>query len=324
MKSIREKDMKVGIPRGLLYDQYHPFFTRFFTELGAELAVSPPTNRAILDAGIQCCVDEACLPVKVFHGHVSCLKAQCDLLFIPRIMRLYRGEYICPKFCGLPEMVLNSIYGLPETITEPFYADSMAGLRKWALRAGARITRDRRRIKAALEAAIAEQLRFKTGYDDQGYPIRVALAGHPYNLYDTFINMNVRKKLNQLGIGVVTEESADEEEMAPEVAALFKKPFWTFARKTYGFIAASVARGRVQGVVYISSFACGIDSVILELVRDRIGDFPMLVLKIDEHTGEAGVDTRIEAFADMLERSGRVEDHHSPHGQRLSCCESPV
>jgi len=316
--------MRIGIPRGLLYDQYHPFFTRFFTELGAELAVSPPTNKAILDAGVQCCVDEACLPVKVFHGHVCYLKDKCDLLFIPRIMRLFRGEYICPKFCGLPEMVINSIPGLPETITEPFYADSMKKLRRWALRTGFRITRDRRRIMVALEAAMNEQSGHKTGYDEQGYPIRVALAGHPYNLYDAFINMDVKIKLNRLGIGVITEESMDEEEMAPEVESLFKKPFWTFARKTYGFIAASVAQRRVQGVVYISSFACGIDSVILELVRDRIGDFPMLVLKIDEHTGEAGVDTRIEAFADMLERSGKVEDHLSPHGQRLSCCESPV
>ena len=27
-----------------------------------------------------------------------------------------------------------------------------------------------------------------------------------------------------------------------------------------------------------------------------------MVLKIDEHTGEAGLETRIEAFVDMLER----------------------
>ena len=63
--------------------------------------------------GAQYCVDEACLPVKVFHGHVCYLKDKCDLLFIPRIMQLYKDEYICPKFCGLPEMVINSIPGLP-------------------------------------------------------------------------------------------------------------------------------------------------------------------------------------------------------------------
>lgn len=316
--------MRIGIPRGLLYDQLYPFFTRFFSELGAEPVISPQTSKAILDAGVQCCVDEACLPVKVFHGHVYFLKDQCDLLFIPRIMRLYEDEYICPKFCGLPEMVMNSIPGLPEIISYPIYADSMAKLCRWALQAGSRIIRDRQRIKTALEAAVKEQSRFRTGYDDQEYPIKVALAGHPYNLYDTFINMDVRKKLNRLGVGVITEECLDEEETAPEVKSLYKKPFWTFARKTYGFAATVAAKRQVQGIVYVSSFACGIDSVTIELIRDRIGDFPMLVLKIDEHTGEAGLDTRIEAFADMLERSVRLESNHTPHGQCVYRCESPV
>ena len=316
--------MKVGIPRGLLYDQFHPFFTRFFTELGAELVISPQTNKSILDAGVQYCVDEACLPGKGFHGHVCHLRDRCDLVFIPRIMQLYKGEYICPKFCGLPEMVTNSIPGLPEVISHPVYATTMARLRQWAMASACPITRDRRRVKSALEAAVDEQSRFRTGYHDQGYPIKVALAGHPYTLYDTFINMNIKKKLNNLGVGVITEEFAGGEDTAQEVRALFKKPFWTFARKTYGFIAAHASKKHVQGVVYISSFACGIDSVIIELVRDRIKDFPMLVLKIDEHTGEAGVDTRVEAFADMLERSCKHESDHSPYGQCLYSCKSPV
>lgn len=166
--------------------------------------------------------------------------------------------------------------------------------------------------------------RFRTGFHDQGYPIKVALAGHPYNLYDTFINMNIKKKLNNLGVGVITEECLNEEDTAQEVRSLYKKPFWTFARKTYGFAAALAATRQVQGVVYISSFACGIDSVIIELLKDRIGDFPMLVLKIDEHTGEAGVDTRVEAFADMLERSCNIESDHSPYGKCVFSCQGPV
>jgi len=316
--------MKVGIPRGLLYDQFHPFFTRFFSETGAEPVISPRTNKSILDAGVMCCVDEACLPVKVFHGHVCQIKEKCDLMFIPRIMQLYSGEYICPKFCGLPEMVTNSIPGLPEVISHPIYATSRARLRQWAFASASRITRDRRKVELALEAAIKEQSRHRTGYNDQGYPVKIALAGHPYNLSDTFINMNIKKKLNSLGVGVITEEFACAEDAAREVRSLYKKPFWTFARKTYGFVTALAVKRQVQGIVYISSFACGIDSVIIELVRDRIGDFPMLVLKIDEHTGEAGVDTRLEAFADMLERSIRLGSDHSPHGQRVYSCQSLV
>lgn len=298
--------MKVGIPRGLLFDQVHPFLTRFFTELGAELVISPPTQKTILDEGVQCCVDEACLPIKVFHGHVSYLKRRCDAILIPRIMQLYEGEFICPKFCGLTEMVTNCIDQLPIVIGHPFYATSRHKLMKWAHGAGCALTRDGARIRKALEAALDDQSRLATGFDDREYPLRVALAGHPYNLYDTYLNMNLKHKLNRMKVGVVTEEKVKDSRVDREVETLYKKPFWTFARKTYGF-AAYCARNRlVDGILYVSSFACGIDSVILELIRDAVGDFPLLVLKIDEHTGEAGVDTRLEAFVDMLERSIRA------------------
>ncbi len=116
--------MRVGIPKGLLYYDYHPFFNTFFEELGAELITSEDTNKAILDMGVKHCVDEACLPVKVFHGHVAAIKDNCDMLVIPRIMQLRKREYVCPKFCGLPEMLICSIADMPKVTMTPFYATS--------------------------------------------------------------------------------------------------------------------------------------------------------------------------------------------------------
>ena len=100
-----EADVKIGIPKGLLYNKYHPFLVTLFSELGAEIITSGDTNKEILDEGVKHCVDEACLPIKIFHGHVSAIKDKCDVIIIPRIMQLKKREYICPKFCGLPEMV---------------------------------------------------------------------------------------------------------------------------------------------------------------------------------------------------------------------------
>lgn len=108
--------MKIGIPKGLLYYKYHPFFMTFFTELGAETIVSEDTNKSILDQGVRYCVDEACMPVKVFHGHVASLRDKCDAILIPRIMQVRKREYICPKFCGLPEMVVYNIPDLPTRV----------------------------------------------------------------------------------------------------------------------------------------------------------------------------------------------------------------
>jgi predicted nucleotide-binding protein (sugar kinase/HSP70/actin superfamily) len=316
--------MEVGIPKGLLYWKYHVFIETFLSELGAELVISPDTNKEILDSGIKHCVDEACLPIKVFHGHVDWLKNRCDLLIIPRIMQLRKREYICPKFCGLPEMIKNSIPGLPEIIGEPIYAHTGEALFKWCKMLGNRITRNNRKINLAFDRALAAQKEHRTGTNDTSCNIKVALLGHPYSVYDTYCNMNVRRKLNNLGIGVITEEYTEESSRDKYIEGLYKKPFWTFARNSYGSSLALHDAGEIRGIVYVSSFACGIDSVVIELIKDKIGDFPMLILKIDEHTGEAGIDTRIEAFTDMLERRVRNENKLSQSGELISCSQSLV
>jgi predicted nucleotide-binding protein (sugar kinase/HSP70/actin superfamily) len=306
--------MKIGIPKGLLYYKYHPFLETFFSELGAEIITSDDTNKDILDQGVKYCVDEACLPVKIFHGHIFSIRDKCDIMVIPRIMQLRKREYICPKFCGIPEMILNSIPDMPKVIIDPIYATSKPELYKWAEKAGKIITKDKVKIHRAFNTALNEQNKYKTGIKNEDYKLNVALAGHPYNIYDDFINMSIVKKLNKLGVGVITEEYTDDELIEGEVKELYKKPFWTFARNSYGFVTYVANKKIVHGIVYISSFACGIDSVIVELIKDKIENFPFIILKVDEHTGEAGLDTRIEAFVDMLERSYGFENNISTHG----------
>jgi predicted nucleotide-binding protein (sugar kinase/HSP70/actin superfamily) len=294
--------MKVGIPKGLLYYNYKPFIHTFFEELGAELIVSSDTNKDTLNNGVKYCVDEACLPVKIFHGHVAEIKDQCDLILIPRIMQLREREFICPKFCGLPEMVMNSIPNMPKVTTEPIYAMSKERLFKWAKVVGKQVNHNNSRLNKAFEAAVECQLKDKRGINDESSPMKVALTGHPYNIYDNYINMNIVKKLKKLGVGVVTEEIIDEAAKEREMGKLFKRPFWSFARDNYSFTSIAAEKKLVNGIIYISSFACGIDSVVIELIKHNVEDFPLLILKVDEHTGEAGLDTRIEAFVDMLER----------------------
>lgn len=294
--------MKIGIPQGLLYCKYHPFLETFFSELGAQIIISENTNKDILNSGVKYCVDEACLPVKIFHGHVASIKDKCDVLVIPRIMQLKKDEYICPKFCGLPEMVINSFDKLPLTITEPIYATSKKNLYSWAKVTGKFLRKSNYEIKRAFINALNAQNDYKIGIEDSGYEINVALTGHPYNIYDNFSNMNLIEKLNKLGIGITTMEFIKEDTIYKEAKDLYKKPFWTFLRENYGFAVNSAKGKTIDGIIYISSFNCGIDSVVTELIKEKVPDFPFLILKIDEHTGEAGIDTRIEAFKDMLER----------------------
>lgn len=106
----------VGIPRGLLFYEYYPWYRTLLEGLGAEVVVSPDTSKYILDQGVEAAVDEACLPVKIFFGHVSHLKDKVDHLFIPRMVSVCPYEYTCPKLLGLPDMVKAGFAELPSVI----------------------------------------------------------------------------------------------------------------------------------------------------------------------------------------------------------------
>ncbi|MDD4716237.1 MAG: acyl-CoA dehydratase activase-related protein [Oscillospiraceae bacterium] len=303
--------MKIGLPRGLMYAKYHTFAKTFLEELGAEVVVSPPTNKKILDRGVRCCVDEACLPMKIFHGHVDWLKDRCDALLTPRLIGVRDKEYICPMFCGLIELISNNIPDLPPLIDAPVTSLEYGKLIKWAKQAGGFIQKDDTKIALAFDRARKAQQMEQIGYNEAGYPLKIALVGHVYNIYDQFINMNVKKKLNELGIGVMTYQQVDRGDIDAQIQTLFKKPFWTFAGEYYGASVYISKKGLADGILYLSSFSCGIDSVMTELIQSEIGDFPFMVLKLDEHTGEAGFDTRIEAFSDMLKRRCEFGRHLS-------------
>ncbi|HHX77624.1 MAG TPA: hypothetical protein GX697_04680, partial [Firmicutes bacterium] len=104
----------VGIPRALLYYNYYPCWRKFFETLGVKVVLSDRTTKKTVDAGVKTAVDETCLPVKVFMGHLFDLKEKkVDYIFCPRIISVEPRRYLCPKFLGLPNMAQNLIKDLP-------------------------------------------------------------------------------------------------------------------------------------------------------------------------------------------------------------------
>ena len=70
--------MVIGIPRALLYYRYNTLWESFFHELGFQTVTSGITNQSILEQGRIFVVDEACLSMKIFMGHVASLIGKCD------------------------------------------------------------------------------------------------------------------------------------------------------------------------------------------------------------------------------------------------------
>jgi predicted nucleotide-binding protein (sugar kinase/HSP70/actin superfamily) len=330
---------KVGIPRGLFYYQYFPLWKTFFEELGAEIIISGQTSKRILDEGVKTCVDEACLPVKVYHGHLASLKDKVDYLFIPRFTSISRNEYVCPKFGGLPDMVKSTFRDLPTVIdTEINLRKSKRNAYKAAYEIGSYLSKDKTRIRRAYKKALAayrgyrEQVKggklpsdilgsrktVSCGYS--GKKLNVAVIGHVYNLYDSYTNMNLLDKLKEYGVNIITMDMFDEKSLAERTAVLHKRMFWNFGTKAMGSIFCILDRKDIDGIIYLMSFGCGVDSFVCDLAERQIRrnrDIPFTVLTIDEHSGEAGMNTRIEAFIDMIRWRNKDDHNLSPYGQYL-------
>ncbi len=58
---------------------------------------------------------------------------------------------------------------------------------------------------------------------------------------------------------------------------------------------------------FISNFSCGPDSFVVGYFREEMGRKPSLTLELDSHTADAGLETRIEAFLDIVRHFRELE-----------------
>lgn len=319
---------RVGIPHGLFYYYYYPLWKTFFTDLGAEVITSPDTNRFIIDGGLQLAVDEACFPIKVYFGHVRQLCRQnLDYIFIPRIVSIESKSYICPKFMGIPDMIKASVPDLPEIINLTVdLSKSDRDFKRGLFKVGKIFQSSNRCIGDAYKHglqelefcrclaregfSLAEAIRIWEGesFDiGRSFDLNIGLLGHGYSLYDNAISMNLINQLREMGCRVILPEMMDAEQVEAAAATIPKRVFWTLGRKMVGSAFTMEKTTTVDGIIYVACFGCGPDSLIGEIIQRKIKHKPFMMLTIDEHTGQAGMLTRLEAFCDMLRRERRIK-----------------
>ncbi len=322
---------KIGVPRALMYHYYYPMWKVFFNELGLELKISPKTNKKIINQGVKIAVDDICLPFKAYYGHVLELKDKVDYLFVPRFVSLGNNNYVCPKFMGLPDMLRANIKGLPKLI-EPVI-DLRKGfmpVRRTANQIGNIFNKRFWEIESAYRKAIKLQNKFekiqteaktfddaiKIIFNNQNKhteqiednvenKLKIAVLGHAYIINDNFMSMDIIKHLADMGIDVTTVEMYEHNSIEGAAALQNKKLFWYFNRKIMGTAYHLLSDDSdIDGIVQVTAFGCGPDSLVKELIdiKGKRNNISILNINIDEHSGEAGLITRLEAFVDLLER----------------------
>ncbi|ACB85230.1 acyl-CoA dehydratase activase-related protein [Natranaerobius thermophilus] len=319
--------MNIGIPRALLYYDYFPFWKTFFESLGHKVHISKKTNKEILNKGVKTAVDDVCLPVKVYFGHVLDLVGNVDRVFMPRVVSVDKNTFYCPKLFALSDILISSNTISPESIIDIeinfkkgnwhfakqlMYLSDLLQSPKYQLWSAFQKAKKNQSIytnklkEGQLPSELLSQSIDKNRREilERAPEMRIGVFGHTYNVNDDFINMGLINYLSDCNIKAITCEMYTREELKNGLSLLYKPTFWTFGEEILGAVLRQVETREVDGIIIPVAFGCGPDSLIIEICERECAkhNIPLLILTLDEHTGKSGVITRLEAFIDMLRR----------------------
>lgn len=313
----------VGIPRGLLQYRYGELWKTFFEALGRSVVLSGETDRALVDEGTALSVDECCLASKAFMGHVASLAGACDAVFVPCYASANPRAGFCTKFQSLPDLAANTFRdrgvrfisllvedASDEHKTREAYLDlgrrlgatTREARRAWKKAAQAQSALDRARAAHQEETLrLLDEYRRVVASDATGaeqQPLAILLAAHPYIAYDRYLCGAVIDALEETGATVLFADETDHAKALKASLDFSETMPWAVNRELIGSIL--MLRERIDGIVLVSAFPCGPDSMTDDAIMRCIQGTPILSLTIDAQSGTAGVQTRVESFMDIL------------------------
>ena len=328
---LNKNEKIIGIPRAMSYYYNYPFYYGFFKNLGLDIILSDKTTSKLINEGSKYVVSDTCLPIKVFVGHVANLLSKgCKKIFVPSIQSTAYKVNNCTKVRGLPEIIRNVI-DQPFTMIEPtldktnnigfkdFCYDAAHQLEIYdeeminsAIKSGWEMYDNFRQMtvkgvpfEKALDYALNKETIVKP--IEIVKPLSIVIMAHGYNLFDERISMRLISRLEKMGVKTYTGLNVTAEDSINSIKKLDEIQYWANELDLTGAAAYYMLNGRIEGIIALSAFGCGPDSLMVNEIEYHASEknIPMMHLTIDEHTGEAGFMTRIEAFVDMIVRKKR-------------------
>ena len=288
--------MKIGIPRALFYYYYPRLWESFIISLGMEPVLSSLTSTKTIELAALVSESENCLPVKLLDAHISLLVGQSDMILIPRLISMLKGKVSCPKLGALPDVAHANLRGRAEILS--FNIDeNREPLGKTLSNVGISLGINHKRSKMAAQEALETMNAHRKTLDTdigRGDCPRILLLSHPYIIHDEYLAEPIRRKLEEMNIEVCFPP-AFVYDKTPDLSA------WDTCSRMHQTLI-DLDPLEIKGVIQISSFNCGCDSIMVEFFRDVLREKKIfyMVLIIDEHTALGGLETRLEAFVDSM------------------------
>ncbi len=288
----------------MLYYYDKDLWIEFFKNLGIDVIISPNTNKKIVDSGTKLAPSEACLSLKIYLGHIIELKDKCDYILIPRLYSLKKNEQVCTNFNALYDLVNNlfevDILNYNVDISTKNY--QLLGFLSIGEQLGFSYIKSYKAYKYAEKIKKMKQkkqeLLQQKEIEQNKDKIKILLAGHPYNLYDSLIGKSVIDFLKENNITILYSDKINHELIDEECRKISTDIHWTHNKE----IVASTKyyEDIVDGIILISSFPCGPDSLMNEQISHKIKKVPIITLIFEDLNNDAGIITRLESFIDIL------------------------
>ncbi len=310
----------IGIPYIFFFQEQLPFWSTFLWELGFNVEISGKTNKKIISKGIEKIPSEACFPLKVSYGHIAeLIDRGVDLIFIPSFINLnMNDEYERGLCCPLVQTIPYVSKGLfPEgrfIIPRIDYSRGYDYLRK-ELKEAFRGLVNLKNIDTLINLAKEKQRDFLIALQREGMRLletardktlgqraTVVLVGRAYNSFDSAVSLDISGKLTRLNVLPIPFDMLPLEKI--NIKEDWTNLYWRSGQRIVRAARFILKTDEIYPI-YITNFSCGPDSFIINYFKNELGKKPNLILEIDEHSADAGVLTRLEAFIESLESRDR-------------------
>ncbi|MBN1809977.1 MAG: hypothetical protein JW909_12990 [Planctomycetes bacterium] len=309
--------LRVAFPRAMTtWSEYFALWAEMFKSLGYEVVLGPKTTMPIMKKGTALSLADFCLPVRLAMGAVDAtinMEPRPDYIFVPYHVSYPKANpdtaaFACVWTQTLPvdigetfdlaeagvkmlSPVVEFEHGYEHAVELVQYlAEELGHSRediREAIRKGAKALEAFRR---ELREMAGEALRH-AGAEN---PVFV-VVGRPYNSEDPGISMDIAAKLERMGHTAVPMDFLPIEGVP--IGRGHENMYWKNGERIIS--AFKHCREHPHLIpVWITNFSCGPDSFIRKQADYVMGDMPYLELELDEHSADAGVITRIEAFYD--------------------------
>ncbi len=340
-ETIPPSPQTIGIPRAHQTWDMFPFLKTFFDELGLQIALSPPSTPASVQHGVTLSRAEQCMPVKIALSHVDMiLQKGAKALFIPVFGEMEQDHRLENP---VATRLINCIYSLQlGSVVRATFADRVKQYQLPLLHPSIPMNPEREKLaiqslykalkplgkfshsqirhafqkgKVRLQA-IKEQstrLGLKTLNNATAEKPVVVLFGRSYTLYDPVLNIQISRRLERLGLTPVPYDTIlADSTVPPELSHMQWRTGTEHIRA-----AAAIKSVADAHPLFLSYYGCGPDAFIAKSLRQVLGDRLSLQIELDGHSGEAGLETRLEAFADAIFSGNSLKIGHRTKKQNI-------